>query len=89
MPVQNPETLEQAREMLLQNSAQIQKMQGELDTLKEESQKKEEQLEDLRTLNQKLFLQVSQGSVQEPEPEPESQESLEDFAKNLKGVIFQ
>lgn len=86
MPTPNPETLEQAREMLLQQSNDLDTLRGELDTLRNESSKKDTTIEELRTLNQKFYLQLAQQQ-EEPEPEPEPELSLEDFARTLKGLI--
>lgn len=85
----NPATLEEAREMLLQQSEQLNQLQQQVATLTGESGEKDTTIEQLRTLNQQLFLRVSQGTESEPESDPEPAESLEDFARNhLKGVII-
>lgn len=79
-------TLEEARELLLQNSETIRELTEQVNTLTANNGEKDATIEELRTLNQKLFLRVSQGEEPEEEPEEEHQ-SLEDFAKTLKGVI--
>ena len=83
--MRNPETLEQAREMLLEDDNLIQELTQTRDTLTGQMAERDAQIEELRTLNQKLFLRVSQGT--EPEEKDEPEESLEDFASQLKGVI--
>lgn len=83
---QQPQTLEEAREMLLQNNETISGLTSERDTLTQQNQELANQIEELRTLNQKLYLRASQGTEEpqkeEPEPEP-----LEEFALKLKGVL--
>lgn len=86
MDIQNPETLEQAREMLLQNNNDLASLRADLDNLRNESAEKDKTIEELRTLNQKFFLRLAQGKEEPEEPE-EPEESLEDFAKTLKGLI--
>ena len=83
----NPETIEQAREMLLQNSETIKALNEQIATLKTENGKKDATIEDLRTLNQKYYLKLSQGE-DEPEEPDKPQQTLEEYAiENLKGVI--
>ena len=84
--MKNPETLEEARELLLQDSNRIKELEDQTAALTGQISEKDSQIEELRTLNQKLFLRVSQGEEPPEEPE-EPEESLEDFARNLKGVI--
>lgn len=86
----NPETIEQAREMLLQNKNEIETLRGQVTTLQGQITEKDATIEDLRNLNQRYYLQLAQGT-EEPEEirqEPEPM-SLEDFAKTIKGVIHQ
>ena len=84
--IPNPATLEEARELLLQYSNDLTEARGQVESLTAKVSERDTTIEDLRTLNQKFFLQLSQGT-QEPEtPDPKPQ-SLEDFAANLKGVI--
>lgn len=85
-----PETLEQAREMLLQNNETITALTTENNTLKEEAQKNVQTINELRTLNQKYYLRLAQQDNPEPEKDPEPDpETLEDFTRNhLKGVII-
>lgn len=84
---ETPETLEAAREMLLQNRDTISELTNQRDTLTSENTTLKEEVEKLRTLNQKLFLRATQGTETEKEEPEEPQESLEDFARNLKGVL--
>lgn len=91
MPNPNPATLEEARELLLQQSEQLTQLQQQVETLTGESGEKDATIEQLRTLNQQLFLRASQGTAPatDPESDPEPAESLEDFARTkLKGVII-
>lgn len=83
-PVPNPETLETAREMLLDYNNRLNEANQAAETLRAESAEKDKTIEELRTLNQKFFLRLSQGE-NPPEPDPEPRESLEDFARTLKG----
>lgn len=85
--MRNPETLEQAREMLLEDDNLIQELTQARDTLTGQISERDAQIEELRTLNQKLFLRVPQGSEEPDDEKDEPEESLEDFARNLKGVI--
>ena len=86
-PTQNPATLEEAREMLLQNKTELDNLKEQVSNLTAQISEKDENIESLRTLNQKFYLQLSQGQASDPEPEDEEPQSLEDFARNLKGVI--
>ena len=90
MPNPNPTTLEEARELLLQQSEQLTQLQRQVETLTGESGEKDATIEQLRTLNQQLFLRASQGTApEEPESDPEPAESIVDYARNhLKGVII-
>lgn len=82
-----PETLEQAREMLLRYKETLAQRDQQIETLTAEKAENASKIEELRTLNQQLFLRASQGTS-EPEPEPEQVESLSDYAKRMKGVIL-
>lgn len=84
----NPETIEEARQMLLEDNTELESLRGELETLRGQMAEKDSTIENLRTLNQSLYLRATQGEEPEEEEEEEEPESLEDFAKNhLKGVI--
>ena len=84
--IPNPATLEEARELLLQYSNDLTEARGQVETLTSQVSERDATIEDLRALNQKFFLQLSQGTQDPEQPDPEPQ-SLEDFAANLKGVI--
>ena len=87
MPKRNPETLEDARALLLENDNEIETLRSELETLKGQNTEKDKTIEDLRTLNQRYYLQLAQGQA-DPDPEPEQPPvSLTDWARTLKGVI--
>lgn len=84
-----PKTLEEARAKLLENNNTIQQLQGEIETLKKENKEKDTTIEDLRTLNQKYYLELAQGQAEDETEQKEEPKkvSLEDFAKTIKGVI--
>ena len=87
MPKRNPETLEDARALLLENDTEIETLRSQVETLTGQSAEKDKTIEDLRTLNQKYYLQLAQGQT-EPDTEPEQPPvPLTDWARNLKGVI--
>lgn len=87
MDILNPSTLEEAREAILEWQRQRDELEAARSALETELNETKENLEEVRTLNQRLYLRVSQGS-EEPEEDPEPSETLEDFAiKNLKGMI--
>lgn len=87
MPKRNPETLEDARALLLENDTEIETLRSELETLRGQNAEKDTTIEDLRTLNQKYYLQLAQGTA-EPDPEPEQPPvPLTEWARTLKGVI--
>lgn len=83
----DPKTLEEARELLLQNSEQINQLTEQVNTLTAQNAEKDKSIEDLRVLNQKLFLRASQGEAEPEDTDDEPSQSLEDFAQTLKGVI--
>ena len=86
MPKRNPETLEDARALLLENDTEIETLRSELETLRGQNAEKDKTIEDLRTLNQRYYLQLAQGQEEPDNDEPEP-ESLEEWAGKLKGVI--
>lgn len=86
MPKRNPETLEDARALLLENDSEIETLRSELETLKGQNSEKDKTIEDLRTLNQRYYLQLAQGT-NEPEPDEPEPESLETWAGKQKGVF--
>lgn len=85
----NPATLEEARSMLLEDSNTIRELTEQLDTLRGQNSEKDSTIEDLRNLNQRYYLLLAQGQAStDPEPEKDEEpQSLEDFAKTIKGVI--
>lgn len=85
----NPQTLEEARQMLLEDSTALNTMREQLTTLQNENSEKDRTIEDLRTINQRYYLQLAQGQAPtDPDPkEDEPPQSLEDFARTIKGVI--
>ena len=84
--IPNPATLEEARELLLQYSNDLTEARGQVESLTDQVSERDATIEDLRTLNQKFFLQLAQGTHESETSDPEPQ-SLEEFAANLKGVI--
>lgn len=85
--VPNPTTLEEAREMLLQHTNELNQLDERIETLNNTAAENVRNIEELRTLNQKLYLRVSQGTTEEEKKE-EPKETLEEFTtKNLKGMI--
>lgn len=86
MPKRNPETLEDARALLLENDSEIETLRSELETLKGQNTEKDKTIEDLRTLNQRYYLQLAQGK-DESEPDEPEPESLETWAGKQKGVF--
>lgn len=89
MPKRNPETLEDARALLLENDTEIAKLQSQVETLTANLTERDTTIEDLRTLNQKYYLQLAQGENKPPEDDQEQEpEPLNDWAKKLKGVVI-
>lgn len=85
--VPNPTTLEEAREMLLQHTNELNQLDERIENLNSQNAENDKTINDLRTLNQKLYLRVSQGTTEEEKKE-EPTETMEEFAtKNLKGMI--
>jgi len=87
MPKRNPVTLEDARALLLENDSEIETLRSELETLKGQNTEKDKTIEDLRTLNQRYYLQLAQGK-DEPEPDEPEPEPIEKWAEKMKGVII-
>lgn len=83
----NPSTLEEAREMLLQNTNELNQLDEQITNLNAEAAENAATINELRELNQRLFLRASMGTNDPESDEGEESESLEDFAKTLKGVI--
>lgn len=84
----NPATLEEAREMLLQQTNELNQLDEQIENLNSQSEENAHQIEELRTLNQKLFLRAALGKTEDEQDEPQDTETLEDFARNkLKGLI--
>ena len=88
MAQNQPQTLEEAREMLLQAREREQQLQHTIDTLTAENAEKVTEISKLQTLNQQLFLRIPQGEEEEEEPEKEPVETPEEFAKRMKGMII-
>ena len=86
MPKRNPETLEDARALLLENDTEIEQLRSQVETLTGQNTEKDKTIEDLRTLNQRYYLQLAQGQA-EPEPDESEPESLETWAGKQKGVF--
>lgn len=86
MPKRNPETLEDARALLLENDTEIEQLRSQVQTLTGQITERDTTIEDLRTLNQRYYLQLAQGQ-DEPDPDEPEPESLETWAGKLKGVI--
>lgn len=83
----NPTTLEEAREMLLQHTNELNQLDERINNLNGQAAENGRTIEELRTLNQKLYLRVSQGTT-EQEKKEEPKETLEEFTTNhLKGMI--
>ena len=83
----NPSTLEEAREMLLQNTNELNQLDEQIANLNSAAAENAATITELRELNQRLFLRASMGTSEPEREEPEETETLEDFAKTLKGVI--
>lgn len=86
MSKRNPETLEDARALLLENDTEIETLRSQVETLTATIGERESTIEDLRTLNQKYYLRLAQGE-DKPETPTDKPESLEEWAGKLKGVI--
>ena len=86
--VPNPTTLEEAREMLLQHTNELNQLDERIENLNSQAAENVRNIEELRTLNQKLYLRVSQGNTEEDDKPDKPAETLEEFTtKNLKGMI--
>lgn len=85
--IPNPATLEEARELLLQYSNDLTEARGQVESLTAQVTERDTTIEDLRTLNQKFFLQLAQGNQEPEQPDPEQPQSLEEYAATIKGVI--
>lgn len=86
----NPATLEEARQMLLQNTDELNQMDEKIENFNSQITEKVKEIDSLRTLNQQLYLRLPQATAENPRKneKPEDTESLEDFARNkLKGMI--
>lgn len=88
MPKRNPETLEDARALLLENDSEIESLRSELETLKGQNTEKDKTIEDLRNLNQRYYLQLAQGTETETETDEPEPEPIDKWAEKLKGVII-
>lgn len=78
-------TLEEAQNRILELEGQLAEVTNERDTLSQNNNALTTDLENARALNQKLFERVSVAEVEdEPEEEPETAPSCEEFAKTLK-----
>lgn len=85
----NPTTLEEAREILLQYTDELNQLDQTVENLNSAAAENVRQIAELRTLNQQLYLRLPQMQQEdETTDETENRESLEDFARNkLKGMI--
>lgn len=84
----NPATLEEARQMLLQNTDELNQLDQQIENLNSTAAENVRQIEELRTLNQQLYLRLPQATEEEPKDDPQETETLEDFARDkLKGWI--
>ena len=84
----NPATLEEARNLLLQYTDELNQFDQQVENLNTQNAENAQTIEQLRTLNQQLYLRLPQAQQEEPKDEPEEKETLEDFARNnLKGLI--
>ena len=84
----NPTTLEEAREMLLQHTNELNQLDETINNLNDQAAENDKTINELRTLNQKLFLRVSTGTTVDNPSKDENRETLEEYAtKNLKGMI--
>lgn len=87
-PNDNPQTIEEARELLLEYRRQYEEERDKAANLSQQISDKDSEIESLRNTNQKFFLMLSQGQTEDDEEEEEKKPpSLEEYAKNLKGVI--
>ena len=77
-------TLEEAQEQILELQDQVTALTGERDTLSQVNTALTEKVEELRTLNQKLFLRTQAGTAEEPKNEEPAPASCEEFAKTIK-----
>ena len=77
-------TLEQAQKEILRLDNELKTRDAERETLLQDNETLKTSLEEARTLNQQLFLEVRQGTV-EPEPEPTEPTlpTCEEIAKKL------
>lgn len=86
MSTPNYNTLEEAREAIVDLQARITELTNERDTLSQNNKNLSTELESVRTLNQKFFNKLSaQFQDQEGENDDEEEEapSCEDFARTL------
>lgn len=86
MSIPTYDTLEQAREAIVDLQARVTELTNERDTLSQNNNQLTQELESVRTLNQKYFNKLSaQFQDQEGKNDNEDKEapSCEDFAKTL------
>lgn len=86
MSTTNYETIEQAREAILDLQGKVTELTNERDTLSQNNNQLTQELESVRKLNQKYFNQLSaQFQDQEDKKYDEEKEvpSCEDFARTL------
>ena len=79
----NYETLEAARERILELEEEVRTITGERDTANATIETLNAQMEDVRAINQRYFNRLMQDEQKEEEEEKEPL-SCEDFAKTLK-----
>lgn len=88
MAVPIPETLEKAKEMLLEYNNKLEEAQKQIETLTTQNGEKDNTINDLRDLNQKYFLRLAQGTEPEEPEENKPTETLEEYAiRKLGGII--
>lgn len=86
LPNLNPATLEDARAALLEYSDLMQERETQIATLTAQNEENAREIEQLRTLNQQLFLRCTQGEETPEEPAPEPL-TVNEFCKKFGGII--
>lgn len=79
------ETVEQARERILELEETINGLNANIETLQGEKTDLENNVQSLREINQRYYNKlIAQETTEPTDDEEEDTESLEDFARNLK-----
>ena len=76
-------TLEEAQARIIELTEQNQTLTAERDSLSQDNETLRNESEELRKLNQKYFNKLIAQDKPDPEPEPESVPTCEEFAANL------